>query len=541
MNNYLLTINTDNDGEAIVNINVHNLIKTIVFGEIYRNQEQKIVFDILNDIEESKNEYTYIDIVVSNEELTDFESFRQIFLGEENTESMAKDLFELVNNNSRISNIQSVEKKNNNLLGLDIIRPIIDDFLRFHRDTERLEFDTNKKIIMPVLTNNNTKNIQLALLYQQRKKKENTKAQLIINKIDSIADYYSENVINNPETKSNIKKYFHGPLAHRKAVLHNYIDEVRVMNKIINQGRRAMESNEYFLEIKQANSKAYFNFKDFQKYGTNIILETETPITMIRYSNIEFKNQLSNQIIETRTAVNDNIINLVGCALGPFNNFPVQCVKKDNLVDIRDITIRYPSSDEIRTLKIDNGYKMFVRIIKHFYINTIKIKTEPKIEIYNDMEKIYELNKDIFDKVVYWIYDIDKDIYEMDTYEDVKSYNFQENIKFMNSKIYDKIIIYLNKKLINLLNMNTNLSISKAQLMIELYSNINKLFMKQSDKRELIIREFLQKQILEKGNIFEATDEEIITKPIFKTTEEEKFIESKLIRSIHYTHKNILS
>ena len=78
--NYLLMLK-QRDGEESVEINVHNLIKTIVFREIYRNQEQKLVFEILNDIEEDQYEYIYIDIVVSSDEAVDFENFRQIFLG----------------------------------------------------------------------------------------------------------------------------------------------------------------------------------------------------------------------------------------------------------------------------------------------------------------------------------------------------------------------------------------------------------------------------------------------------------------------------
>ena len=35
------------------------------------------------------------------------------------------------------------------------------------------------------------------------------------------------------------------------------------------------------------------------------------------------------------TGVNDAMINLVGLALGPFDNGPIQCIRKENLIDIR--------------------------------------------------------------------------------------------------------------------------------------------------------------------------------------------------------------
>ena len=266
------------------------------------------------------------------------------FFWDENSDIIARDLYELVNDSNRIIPISTTDSKNNDLLGLNnMVIPIVDDFLRYHRDSERLETEEEKGFIPPVSTNN-AKNIQLALLYQQRKKKENTKAQLIVNKIDAISDYYSDNVRNNDTLRNDIKRYFQGPLSYRKAVLHNYLDEVKVMNKIINQGRRAMEENEYFLELIQIISNAYFNFKDFQNYGTALGLTNENPINMLRYSNIEYQNQLSNLEVDMRTGINEAIVNLVGLAIGPLKTGPVQCTHKENMVNIREIKISYPKN-----------------------------------------------------------------------------------------------------------------------------------------------------------------------------------------------------
>ncbi|XWV25201.1 hypothetical protein QJ856_gp0571 [Tupanvirus deep ocean] len=491
IDNYLLMIVRKGE-EEVVEINVHNLIKTIVFGEIYRNQEQNMVFEILNDIEEDKHEYTFIDIISTSDEVTDFESFREIFLGDDNMDVVAKDLFELVNDASKIPPTLTVETKNNNLLELKILTPIVDDFLRYHRDTERLETDGDKPFTMPLVSNNNAKNIQMALLYQQRKKKENTRAQLIVNKIDAISDYYSDNVKNNSDVTKDIKKYFQNPLAYRKAIMHNYLEEVRVMNKIRNQGRRAIEGNEYYLELIQAISNAYFNFKDFQRYGTSVNIYPERPINTIRYSNIENQSQMSHLEIDMHTVVSDSMVNIVGLALGPFTDGPIQCIRKENLLDIRNVKINYYKDGKVVTRTTDNGYKAFIKIIKHFYINTISLRTYPKFEIYNDFDEIRKLNQDIFNKVIYWIYDIDKDIYEMDTYENLKTYNFQETIRFMNSIVHDRIIGFLNKRLVKLIDQNKDLSLFKIEQLVELYSTVNRLLLKQDDKREIIIQEYLR-------------------------------------------------
>ena len=514
INNYLLMIVRKNN-EEVVEINVHNLIKTIVFGEIYRNQERNMVFEILNDIEENKNEYTYIDIVITTDDTTDFENFRQIFIGEENMEIIAKDLFELVNDTTRVISVPGVEAKNNSLLEFNMITPIVDNFLRYHRDSERLDVDADKPFIMPLTSANNAKNVQMALLYQQRKKKENTKAQLIVNKIDAISDLYSDNVKKNNEITRDIKKYFQNPFSYRKAVMINYLDEVRVMNKIRNQGRRAMEGNEYYLELVDANRRAYFNFKDFQKYGTSLILTNEDPINVLRYSNIEAQNQYPNMHVDVHSVVSDSMINLVGLAIGPFDNGPIQCVKKENLVDIRTIKISYMKDGKVVTKSSDNGYKAFLKIIKHFYINTIDIVMEPTFHIINDFGAMKKMNPDIFYKIVYWIYDIEKDEFEMETYENIKSYNFQENIRFINALLYDKIIQFMNKKLVKLMNIHKNLPIGKIELLVEMFTNVNRLFLKQNEKRELIISEYLRNKPKEKSRIIEISDENKIPMPEF--------------------------
>lgn len=514
VNNFLLMIVKKN-GSEIVEINVHNLIKTVVFGELYRNQERKIVFEMLNEIEESEYEYTYIDIVVPGDDIADLNSFIQIFEGEENSEIISRDLFELVNEMAKITTLLTTEIKNSYLLKLPMLVPIVDDFLRYHKETERLESEINKPSTLPLVSNNNAKNVQLALLYQQRNKKENTKAQLIVNRIDTISSLYSENVKNNPEILKDIKKYFYGPMAYRKAVLHNYLDEVKVMNKIMLLGRKAIESNEYYLELVFANHHAYFNFKDFQKYGTTINLTSDGPINFIRYANIEYKNQLSQLELDMHTGVSENLVNLVGLALCPINNEPIQCIRKENLVDIRTIKISYQRNGKTISKRSENGLRAFLKMIKHFYINTISVTTEPFLRLYNDFSEIEKKNGDIVNKVVYWIYDIEKDEYQARTYENLKTYSFQEIIKHMNSILYDKINEFLYNRLIFLIEKYNNLSVSDIELLINLYSTTYRLFLKHEDVRELIINQYLRLRKISEPKLFKISQEERIIKPKF--------------------------
>jgi len=545
IDNYLLIVKKNAQKEDTVEINVHNLLKFIVFGDIYRNQEQHLIFEILTETEESKHEYTYIDIVVTSSDLYDLENFKQVFVGEENMEIMAKDLYNLVNESAKPIVVDTADKKNTHLMGLNMIIPIVDDFLRYHKDSERLDTESEKKFILPLINKSNAKNIQMLLLTQQRKKKENTKAQLIVNKIDVISDLYSETVKKNKDLERDVKKFFQGPMSYRKAVLYNYLDELKVINKIIHQGKRVMEGNEYFLELMHSNNHAYFNFKDFQKYGTIVTIESNRPIKMMRYSNIEHQKQMPKQELDVRTGIADTHINLVGIAIHPFEQTPLECVSKENLINIYDLAITYHVGDQTKTYKCTNGYIGFLKIIKYFYVGAIVLDSDSMSAgsiLRMDYTEIKKLNPSLKDKVIYWIYDIEKDIYRLDNYENIKAQNFQEQIKYMNAKIYDDILMLLSKKLVNLIHSRLSDSVWQIEGLIESFVTINKLNIKRDDIREMIIKEYLHTKQIRSIAIYQPTEQDKISLPVYEYHPHHKIFRIKIntINPIHPIEHKIL-
>ena len=116
----------------------------------------------------------------------------------------------------------------------------------------------------------------------------------------------------------------------------------------------------------------------------------------------------------------------------------------------------------------------------------------------------------------------------MDTYETLKANNFQEQIRFMNAILYDKITETLNKKLVKLIKVNENLPIPKIELLIELYSRLNKLFLKQDAKREIFIMDFLRKKKIEASTIVKIPDSERITMPEFITEPDKSIFKIKI-------------
>ena len=482
------------DGTIV--INEHNLVKTIIFQEIYRKQEQKTIFGILNEVEEAEGEFTYIEIVVSNDDAFDLESFRQMFLGEENGDSLALDLYRLVEETMRIGNVDSIDNKNSLLVELPMVIPVVDDFLRYHRDNERLNTE-NKAIKMPFIgPGSNIKNIQFNL-QQKRKNKETTKAQLIVNKIDVITDYYSVNVRANPKTEKEIASFFQnsGSESVRKTVLHNYYDELRVLNKIVTQ--KAIEANEYFLELKHSTTHAYYNFKDFQKYGASINLENELVIQLIRYSNFEHLKQATRLPIDAHSGSADNVANVVGFCLPPLSREAVICIRKENLLDIREVKVNYMKYDENKpkkfVIKSTNGYEAFIEIVIQLYIETIRwMRVGTNSYIYNDYHDVIQLNPNLDTQVVYWLYDLDQDEYETTKYENLKSYNNNEIVKFMNSIIYDRIYDALLARLRNMIRELRGAPLLDVQTMVELFSRAYHLNLSHNEKADLISQNYLR-------------------------------------------------
>ena len=70
--------------------------------------------------------------------------------------------------------------------------------------------------------------------------------------------------------KKNIEKLFYIPLSDRRATTINHYEDLRIIDKLQKQGKKAIESNEYYNELVNYMQYPYINFKDFQKYGMNI-------------------------------------------------------------------------------------------------------------------------------------------------------------------------------------------------------------------------------------------------------------------------------
>ena len=180
----------------------HNIIKTIIVLELYKKNEKKEVFRILEMVEKEEGEYTFIEIVVPKKRYIDYNSIQSILTKREIIRDLADEFWNYIvdNEEKNVTVLESIDERILSLINSGILVPIVDDFLLYHKDTEKYDknIDPNKV-----------------------KKKEDTKIRYIINKIDSTSEYYSDSVKKDNNLKQNIKKNFFQPLLDRKAILIN--------------------------------------------------------------------------------------------------------------------------------------------------------------------------------------------------------------------------------------------------------------------------------------------------------------------------------
>lgn len=491
--NYLLDIIETNDTKKIA-VNAHNLIKTIVFGEIYMKNDRVSVYAILNEEEELDTEHIYIDVVIEDDKDQDIGHYINTF--SEYGEDMALDVFKLEKEMSQDTAID-MEHFTNNLLSFDFITAIADDYLRYHRDTHTSL--NNETLNIPLVADSKQKNIQLLL--QNKRKKENTRANVIINKVEAIANIYSNVVKNNQSLKEEIDKYFDNPFYYRKATIFNYLEELQVMTKIENLGERVARANEYYAELQFINSHAYFNFNEFKKYGVHVNIANDTPINIIRYSNIEHMDTMSDIMIDSRTGPNNYIVDLVGLSFIPFKDRALTCMNKSQLVNIADVTINNANN---KKQSATSPFDKFLLLIQLCYIDTIVVDYYNKYYIRHDYKAIRNANPSLVDKVIYWIYDVEKDTFQADKY--VSTTGQHGTIQLMNRVLWNNINDMLKNKLIQVIKDVHDVRIVDVYRIIVLFRKYTKLQLSNYEEYEILVSWYLRNIAISKLSVTEELE-----------------------------------
>jgi hypothetical protein len=224
----------------LISDNFHNIIKSIIFRQIYIKEDRNNIITILNNIEKESAKYIFIDIVVpTSKKNVDINIIQNFLTLDQLKSGLAEDIYNyleeykslLFNNNNNKNNIEYLFKHN-------IFIPITEEFIRYHKDTEKYDSDN--------ITSD--------------KSKDTTKIKYITNKMNSIINYYSPIISKNPKLKLETEKFFFKPLLYRNAVLYNNIEEDKIIQKL-SFSQNASDAD-LFIDLINIKKYAYVNFKN---------------------------------------------------------------------------------------------------------------------------------------------------------------------------------------------------------------------------------------------------------------------------------------
>ena len=530
----------------------HNIIKTIIILLIYKKTEKENVFKILESVENEQGEYMFIDIVIPRKQYINFSTVENLLSNKDFVKGLAHEFWNFIldqDKNIQITDID-IDDKILKLIDSKILIPIVDDFLLYHKDTEKYD----KMISDPTKV----------------KKKEDTKIRYIVTKIDKVSEYYSESVKKDPKLKAEVKKLFYMPLMDRKAVLYNNNEEIRIINKLINQGRKSIENNEYYNDLLHYRKYPYINFKDFKDYGFSLMFNKT--VDLIRAVSFESERKERN-IIQLRIGSEGQTVNVVGFAITS-NILPLECLKVRDFTSINAIKNKNQNQNNQNKNKDKNQNKD-----KNKNQNKDKNKNQNKDKNKNqnkdknkNQNKDKNKNKNGFELIskylqqsnlntkphiasVFWLFDLQTDNVTMDVYEQFAKLNSQEQVRYIISKLYDDILNEIYYEINEKLNTFKSISfydafriikqIEKRSIILPSNSDLfnkleEKIFYEKYEKEEAKYDENDDKFPGLSGNVIklpripdkEAPPIQIVKIDIAKITQKERNIEFEEVRGL---------
>jgi hypothetical protein len=403
----------------------HNLVKYVVIVRYYRKKFRKQIFDLI--FTENNKKY-FIEVVLPKLKILDYSNIESILSTDEVRQGMVNEILEFYEEYEKSVNINienDIKKKIDKLLNSKIVIPITDEFLRFHKITEKYE-----KMSTHI---NKT---------ERENVKDQTKIRYIITKLEKVKDLYSKKIKNNKELLNEVDKMFYKPLIHRKAIIYNEIEELSIINKLLLSGKKAIDSNEFYHDLLSLRKNAYINFRDFKSDGFKHEIK-KTGIS-VRYSGIESLE--SKQIVSKNLKLDTRSISKTAKAhiVGLFileDNKSIHDIKYKDIVDIRTIN--------------SNGFQATKDVL---------------------LDKFNLNNK----KNYYWIFDIEKDTFNQDTFELTSNKN-SEFARLLVSQIYDFCLNECFNKIMSKLNNFSSLDPFHSFNLSSYYQNKMLKFAKNSD------------------------------------------------------------
>ena len=378
-------------------LKLHNILKLLIFNLFYRKFYRKDCYYLINNDDSKLKE---IEVIIPKIKVLDIINIQNILNAKEIENNLNFKIIEFYNEYEKHKLPYQDKIKLDKLFESNYIIPIVDDFLRYHKISEKYE----KKLDID---------------------KDNRKIKYIMSKIEKVKDLYSYKTKNNKDLLRDTYNLFFKPFMDRKIVIYNEIEELFIINKLLNQGKKAIESNEWFHDLLNIRKYSYVNFNNINNEG--IVYEPNKTLLALRYSNIENYNPNNN--LEFRTIAKNNKYNVVGILI------------KNNYENLFDKTIK-----DIENVNKNN---------KNGILETTNII---KNKIINDDKKNY-----------YWIFNNKNDTIDKETFENI-NINILNNLYYL----YDNINNFFKDFIINKLNDNykkLNNSFYHSYLLLNKYTN----------------------------------------------------------------------
>lgn len=365
----------------------HNIIKTVIISELYLNDDKQSLVQLLEDATVKKGKFIYIDIVVPLKEVVDLSTVEELLPPEKNVLGKAHDIYKMLVDYENLDNKdKDVDEKILELINSKIVVPVSEDFLLYHKDTEKYD-----------------------AAYDPSKDRDSTKIKYITSKINTTTEYYSESAKKNKKLKDTIDKYFFTPLLNRKAVLINNAEDIRIINKIHNIGVKKQQLIELYNDLIDFRKYPYINFKDMSKDGFSIKLNKT--VDVVRSTSFGKKDR---KTLQMRVGSEEQIINIVGFMI-PSKSVSTHCVTSSNVHMIQDVNFKNKNDN----IKYPNGYTGTNRYIRHTLM-----KRDPK-------------------QHVLWMFDLNKDNVKVDSYEQIKDMSKDQQMKYIVSRLHNDTTDYI--------------------------------------------------------------------------------------------------
>ena len=460
----------------LIKNNMHNVIKTIIFKLIYLNEEKNDIIRILKQEEEDEGQFKYIEVVYSKEsKLVDFTLIQKFLNLKQIRDGLAEEIYDYLDFSRREKEFSLKQDKDfvNYLITNEILIPITEDFLRFHKDSEKYDSES--------LVNDG-----------DLKERDATKIKYIINKMNKIRNIHSKVYEKNPKLKLDAMKFYYKPLDFKEAVLFNENEEIKIVQKL--EDSEKTSDLDLLGDLENIRKYAYVNYKDFSKDGFKF--RPDKPTQCLRYTNI-VHNKAKNKKLETRVG-NDNLdINVVGLAWNP-SKLPLDCFNKDDIVNVNNL------------LKSENGYKSFEKTLKSTFDK-------------NNKKKLF-----------YWLFNIENDVPELDDYINLSKQHVGESIFTLISEIYKSYYNSVENKALTYLDSFKELNNYQIENIIKKYNKLLDEDFDLSLKNKILnfslVNKLLDKKIIidEVDNFIPGKSGKIIKLPVLKR---EKDVENIIIIS----------